>query len=372
MSRVTGKAMVATGIGVPWELREYPVPDPEPGAVVTKITLSSICGSDVHSYKGEYRRRTDVAGSRETPRILGHEFVGRVYKLGPGVTTDFSGQPLKEGDRVVWCYFVPCGRCQACVNQAGGCPNRLRFGGSSEEWPHFKGAFAEYYYVRPGQWIFKVPERLADEAVVYVDCAACTVAYGLQKIQLPMGARVVIQGAGGLGLCASAIARDMGAAQVTIIDRLPHRLKLAKSFGADQTIDSNELPTAEARIDRIKQLTGGRGVDLVVEVCSDPAAVPEGVEMLTPGGTYLTMGLVTGDLLSPLDMEKFVHRGLRLVGSGNYVAGTMLRVLDFMDRTRDRYAFDKLISHKFGLEDIGRAFAEVIAGNVARAGIVAN
>ena len=370
MSKVTGKAMVATGIGVPWQLREYPVPDPEPGAIVTKITLSSICGSDVHNYKGEYRKRTDVAGSKETPRILGHEFVGRVHRLGSGVTTDFAGQPLREGDRVVWCYFVPCA-CPACVHQTGPCPNRLRLGGSADEWPHFKGAFAEYYYVNPGQWIYKVPDGLADEAVVYVDCAACTVAHGLHKVGVPLGTRVVVQGAGGLGLSATAIAREMGGAQVIVVDRLPQRLELARAFGADQTIDSNELSTPGARIERVKQLTGGRGADLVVEVCSDPAAVPEGVDMLALGGTYLTMGLVTGDLYSSLDMEKFIHRGLRLVGSGNYTAGTMQRVLDLMERTRDRYPFEKIISHKFRLEDIGEAFAQVMAGKVARAGIVA-
>lgn len=296
--------------------------------------------------------------------------MGRVHKLGRGVETDFSGQRLREGDRVVWCYFLPCGRCPACIHQAAPCPNRLRFGGSSEEWPHFKGAFAEYYDLRPGQWIYKVPDALSDEAVVYVDCAGCTVAYGLGKVELPLGARVVIQGAGGLGLSATALAKDMGGAEVIVIDGLPQRLRLAESFGADRTVDTSEFSTPQARVERIRQLTGGRGADLVVEVCSDPAVVAEGVEMLALGGTYLTMGLVTGDLYCALDMEKFIHRGLRLVGSGNYVAGTMQRVLDFMARTRDRYPFDKMISHKFKLEALEDAFKEVIAGRVTRAGVV--
>ena len=370
MNSKKGKAMVSTGLNIPWEMREYPIPDPEPDAIVTKITMASICGSDIHSYKGDFIKRADVLGSKENPKILGHEMMGRVYKLGSNVKTDYSGQPLKEGDRVVWCYFLPCGKCQACVNDISPCPFRLKHNiVGCEEFPHFKGAFAEYYYVRPGQWIYKVPDTLSDEAVVYVNCAASTVTHGLHKVELPLGARVVIQGAGGLGISAIPIAKDMGAAQVIVIDKFTNRLELAKSFGADHTININQYPTSEARIQRGKELTEGRGAELTVEVASDPNAVGEGVEMLAPGGTYLTMGIVTGGV-SQLNMESFIVRDLKLIGSANYRAGTIPRVLDFMERNRDKYPFDKLISHKFKLEDIEEAFRQVMAGKVLRAAVV--
>ncbi|MEJ2740376.1 MAG: alcohol dehydrogenase catalytic domain-containing protein, partial [Dehalococcoidia bacterium] len=120
---VKGKAMVSVGMGVPWEMREYPVPDPEPDAVVTKITMSSICGSDVHMYKGDFGPM--ALGTKDKPRILGHEFVGKVYMLGSNVKTDFMGKPLKEGDRVVWCYYIKCGRCPECLSDVAlPCPNR--------------------------------------------------------------------------------------------------------------------------------------------------------------------------------------------------------------------------------------------------------
>ena len=168
MAGEKGKAVVNLGPGIPWEIREYPVPDPEPDAIVTRITMSSICGSDIHMYKGDFGR---PPGAQRNPRIPGHEFVGRVHKLGSSIKTDFTGQPLKEGDRVVWSYYVPCGKCPSCLSEpALPCPNRHRHAGTNhDEYPHFKGAFAEYYYVSPGQWIYRVPDAVPDEATMTVE-----------------------------------------------------------------------------------------------------------------------------------------------------------------------------------------------------------
>jgi threonine dehydrogenase-like Zn-dependent dehydrogenase len=370
MTGKTGKAVVSFGAGIPWEMREYPIPDPEPDAVVIKITMSSICGSDIHVYKGELG--PPPSGVKQKPKIPGHEFVGRVYKLGSNVKTDFNGKPLKEGDRVVWCYYIPCGRCPSCLaDVALPCPNRHKHAGvTSDDFPHFKGAFAEYYYVSPGQWLYKVPDNVPDEAAVYVDCATSTVAYALHKGSFPLGATAVIQGAGGLGLNAIPVAKDMGAAQVIAIDRLPHRLELAKTFGADHTINYEDYPTAEARIEQVKKLTGGNGADVILEVvASAPEVVPEGLEMLTLGGTYITSGLV-GPFTSQLKMEPFINKGVKLIGSANYRAWTMPRVLDFISRTIDKYPFDKIISHKFKLEDAEEAVKWVEAGKGMKTAIV--
>lgn len=368
MANRTGRAMVNYGPGMPWEMKEYPVPDPEPDAIVTKITMSSICGSDIHIYKGDFG---GLATARRPPTIGGHEFVGTVYKLGSSIKTDTTGKPLKEGDRVAWCYYVPCGRCEACLTDIGPCPNRHAHAGtSSDDWPHFKGAYGEYYYVSPRQWIYKIPDVVPDEAAVYVDCAASTVASALSKVILPLGATVVIQGAGGLGLSATPMAKDMGAARVIVVDMVEEKLEIAKQFGADYTINSNEFPTPEARIKRVKELTGGVGADVVMEVvASAPQVVPEGVEMLAVGGTYLTCGLV-GPFTTNLAMTPFISKGLKLVGSANYKASTMPQVLDFMARNMTKYPFDKIISHKFKLEDVEEAYKQMMAGKVVRAAIV--
>src|SRR3989304_6544708 len=103
----TGKAAVFFDTGKPFEMREYPVPDPEPDAIVLRVTSAGICGSDLHVGRGDIR----VAMMGPGPRILGHEMTGHVHKLGANVTTDSQGQPLKEGDRIVYPYFFPCRRC---------------------------------------------------------------------------------------------------------------------------------------------------------------------------------------------------------------------------------------------------------------------
>jgi threonine dehydrogenase-like Zn-dependent dehydrogenase len=367
---VKGKAMVSMGLGVPWEMREYPVPDPEPDAVVTKITMASICGSDIHIYKGDFGPMP--LGTREKPKILGHEFVGRVHKLGSNVKTDFMGQPLKEGDRVVWCYYVLCGRCPSCLSDiALPCPNRhSHVPPSANDYPYFKGAFAEYYYVSPRQWLYKVPDAVPDAAAVYVDCAASTVAYALHKATYPLSSTAVIFGAGGLGLSATPMAKDMGASQVIVIDKMPERLEVAKQFGADHTIDYVQYPTPESRVERVKQLTKGAGANMAMEVvASAPEVVEEGLDMLCLAGTFISAGLV-GKTSATMSMHHFIDRGIKLVGSANYKAWTMPRVLDFMARTIDKYPFDKIISDKFKLEDAEKAMELAAAGKVVRAGIV--
>jgi threonine dehydrogenase-like Zn-dependent dehydrogenase len=130
----------------------------------------------------------------------------------------------------------------------------------------FSGAYGEYYYLKPGGWIFKVPDEITDEMATPVNCALSQVTYGLQKAGLRYGDTVVVQGAGGLGLNAIAVAKEMGADAVIAIDGVPSRLALAKKFGADEVIDMNENPGPMDRIAKVKGMTGGRGGDVVVEV----------------------------------------------------------------------------------------------------------
>ena len=108
----TGRMAVFHGTGKPFEIREYPVPDPEPGAALIKIALANVCGSDMHYWRGEqdYARM-----GRPLPLNTGHEHVGIIAKLGDGVKTDAAGRPVQVGERVAYRYFFPCGRCKACL-----------------------------------------------------------------------------------------------------------------------------------------------------------------------------------------------------------------------------------------------------------------
>src|ERR687885_360456 len=214
-----GRAAITLPDKAGMELTEYDVPEPGPDEILVKITLASICGSDLHMWRGE------VPWFQKAPGIQGHEMAGQVTKLGANRTTDSLGRPLREGDRVAYAYFIPCGECWACLSGTSGCPNRYRTRNpyTAAERP-FLGAYADYYYVQPGQWLFKVPEALPDELVAPVNCALAQVVYGLHQARVWLGDSVVVQGAGGLGLYAVAVARDMGAGGLIAVGGGPERL----------------------------------------------------------------------------------------------------------------------------------------------------
>jgi threonine dehydrogenase-like Zn-dependent dehydrogenase len=361
-----GKAAVFTGVGKPLEIREYPVPTPDPNSLVIKITMANICGSDLHFLKG-----LGPGIPSGIPQILGHEMTGRIHALGENVKTDSLGEPVKVGDRVVYAYFRPCGKCWACLTGQPGCPNRYRhwLGVSCEEPPHFVGAFGEYYYLGPGQVFFKVPDELPDEVISPINCAFAQLVYGLYKIGIVLGDTVVVQGAGGLGLYATAIAKEMGAGQVIVIDKLKNRLELAKEFGADHVINADEMD-GKSRVAEIKKLTRNIGADVVAELAGTPMVLEEGLEMLRSGGRYLWIGNINLGLKGEIDPAQAVRGAKTIVGVIVYEPWVIPRTLGFLKRTLHKYPYAKIISHKFKLTDINQAFEKAYQRQVIRVALV--
>ena len=180
----TARLAVFHGTGKPFEIREYPVPEPEPGAMLIRIALANVCGSDMHYWRGE--QNYEKMG-RPLPLNTGHEHVGTVAKLGPGVTTDSAGQKLAVGDRVLYRYFFPCGRCKACLRrQYKSCPVRqANWLVSCEVWPHFQGGFGQYFYLRPNHAVFKLTPEITDEMAAGINCAYTQVYAGLDIARAP-------------------------------------------------------------------------------------------------------------------------------------------------------------------------------------------
>jgi L-iditol 2-dehydrogenase len=352
MSR--GRAAVFFGPGKPFEIREVPVPDVEPDAVLIRVALANVCGSDLHFWRGDAPLRLPEDGW-----IFGHEMTGRVAKLGARVKTDSLGRPLKEGDRVAYTYFYPCGRCYACLaNEPAACPAKIERPLGPSQFPHFHGAFAEYYYLRSRGAIFVVPDSLPDELVAPVNCALSQVIFGLDRAGLAFGGTVVIQGAGGLGIQAAAVAKDMGAATVIVVDQLAGRLELARAFGADHTINVKEVTDRRERVSLVRKWTGGAGADVACDFVGFPHVIPEGIEMLRSGGTYLEIGTISRGAKIELEPSLLVWGSKKIVGVIQYDPGVIPRALDFLVRNRERWPFDRLISHKYPLEHINQAFAE--------------
>ena len=347
-----GRAAVLVAPGQPMELREYPVPEPGPGEMLVRVTAAGVCGSDLHMWRGE------VPWFQRAPGIQGHEMTGRVAKLGPGRERDSLGRPLKEGDRVAYAYFIPCGECWACLSGTTGCPNRYRYRASrtADDPPHFLGAYAEYYLLRPEQWVFRVPDDLDDALVAPVNCALAQVVYGLHRIGIWLGDTVVVQGAGGLGLYACAVAKDMGAGRVIAVDGIPERLALARRFGADATISLRELPTKAERVARVKELTDGVGADVCVEVVGVPGVVQEGLEALRVGGRYLWMGNIVPGQAAEIVPHDAVRLPKAILGVLAYDRWVIPRALDWLVRARDRYPFETLVGQRYPLDQINAAF----------------
>ena len=355
-----GRAATWRGYGNPIVIEEFDVPDPEPGAILVKITLGGICGSDLHGWRGDNRGAPPRPGVTGGTRTMGHEMTGIVAKLGAGVTTDSLGRPLKEGDRLCYMQLFPCYHCYMCSRgEYNVCPNRKFGGGPAGEFPYFTGAFGDYFYLPPRHWAWKTPDELPDEVIVPVNCAMGTVTQGLTTVGVHEGDYIVIQGVGGLGLSAAAMARDMGADKIIAIDQQEKRLELAVEFGATDTININEFDSPEARVARVREITRLHGgADMVVEVAGIPALLLEGVEMLNQLGTFLEIGNLVPGTVDFAPRSLLGGRGKRIVGTAMYKPSILPRILDFLIRNQGRYPFDKLVSHKFALADINEAFEQ--------------
>jgi threonine dehydrogenase-like Zn-dependent dehydrogenase len=349
-----GRVVVLKQTNTPMVIEEFPVPEPEPGAIVVKITQAGVCGSDLHAYRGQAGLQTMPAGGR----VMGHEGNGVVYRLGAGVSTDSLGRPLHEGDRIVHSAVMPCYHCYYCQRgEFNWCPtypsNRL-----AGVPPYFVGTFADYYYLPPHHPVYLVPEGLPDSVLSFVNCALGTVTEGLTRAEVSAGKSVVIFGAGGLGLGATAIAGHMGAQQVIIFDRQPVRLALAREMGADETVNIDEYATRETRLDRVRQLTDGRGVDIVMELVGHPSLMEEGIDMLSSGGTFVQIGAMPADAVASIRPGSLL-RGKKVMGSLMYRPRILPMLLDILAKEGARMPFDRIVSKHYPLTEVNRAFEEV-------------
>ena len=363
----TGWVAAMTGIRQPFQLQEYPVPEPGPGAVVVKVRLANVCGSDLHLWRGHYK---PADGGSWNLRSVGHEMCGEVYALGEGVTHDATGQPLEVGDRIVYTYYCPCGRCRACLrDRTPRCPHGMRHRHPPTVWPHFNAAYGQFYYLHPGQKCFKVPDNVSDDLAAPANCALVQVIDGLEEAGAGLGDTVVIQGAGGLGVLAAAVAKERGVSQVIVVDAVDSRLALAREFGADAVIDLKSLATPAERVLRVKQLTDGWGADVVLEVTGVPGAVPEGLAMLGCGGVYAEIGNICEGEHCSIDPSLLVLQAIKVLGLMWYRPQSLNRAMRFLAEHQGKYPFAKLIANRYPLSAINEAYAAQDAGSIQRASL---
>lgn len=331
----TMKALVFRGrdqIGI----EEVPVPCPGPGEAVIRVTLTTICGTDLHILRGEYPVKPGL--------IIGHEPVGVIHELGVGVTG------YEVGDRVLVGAITPCGQCQDCLRgdlaQCGGPIGGWRFGNT------INGAQAEYLLVPSAQAnLAKIPNDLADEQVVLLADIASTGISAAESANLQIGDSVAVFAQGPIGLCATAGARLRGASLIIAIESDPFRAQVAKRMGADIVLDHEMIDVVE----EIRRLTNGRGVDVAIEALGTQQTFESALRVLRAGGTLSSLGVYSGKLSIPL--EPFA------AGLGNHKIITTLcpggkeRMQRLMELVRrGRLDLQPLLTHRFSLDRITEAY----------------
>ena len=327
----------------PGEIRvdEVPRPRPGPGEALIRVTLTTICGTDVHILKGEYPVRPGL--------VVGHEPVGVIEALGAGVVG------YEIGERVLVGAITPCGQCHACL---GGKPAQCGHGSGYEAIGGWRfgntidGAQAEFLLVPYAQAnLAKIPESLTDEQVVLLADIASTGFSGAESGRVRIGDTVVVFAQGPIGLCATAGAKLMGAARVIGVDGDQNRAAMAMHMGADVVLDPEKVDV----VDEIKRITGGIGADVAIEALGLQATFENALRCVRPGGTVSSLGVYSGKLQMPYDAFA--------AGLGDHTIVTTLcpggkERMERLMRMVESGRFDPtpLITHRFGLDDIVEAY----------------
>ncbi|WP_199536766.1 zinc-binding dehydrogenase [Spongiactinospora gelatinilytica] len=336
-------AAVLTEHGRPLDLSDVPLPgEVEPGAALVRITCTTLCGTDVHLWAGQ------MTFPGMLPMILGHEMVGEVVAAGEG-TTDALGRPLGPGDRIGWSEST-CGRCHGCavLREPVACASRgYGFMQRSDRPPYATGGLVEYCYVTPGAAKLLLPDDVKDTWAAMSGCAAKTVLRAVDRAGgIRAGSTVVIQGAGALGIFATAVARLSGAGTVVTVGGPDDRLAAARRFGADATV-SVDLGKDE-RIARLRELTGERGADYVFDLAGAPTVAEEAVAVAAQRGTIAVVG-TTGPGLTGVPLGTVMGKELTVVGSLNGDIADYHRAVGFFQTFAARMPWDELFSEPVGL-----------------------
>lgn len=353
------RAAVIVEYNKPCEIREFSIPEMEPRAILVKIEMAGICGTDVHQVAGELGLKPKL------PVIPGHEAIGKIIELGEGRTHDCAGTPLAIGDRIMWCH-VSCGECRPCKvdNQPNLCVNRFSYGMSySGLYPHLTGGFAEYVYIIPRADVVKVPDQLSNEEVIGVCCAFRTAVASFERLEgLGIQASVVIQGCGPVGLYSTILAAEGGASKIIVVGAPALRLGLAKKWGAAETINIEEMTDPAERKKEILKLTEGRGPDVVIEASGVPAAFREGMDMVRRGGRYLIIGQTSMELEIPVIPGLFMQKHLQVIGNASATIGHYFKALQLILNRRNKYPFADIVTNKYSLDQINEAIAAMKKG----------
>jgi putative phosphonate catabolism associated alcohol dehydrogenase len=332
-------AMVFTDPGAPLIARPQRPRPLSTGELRVTILSCTLCQSDLATFTG--RRREAV------PTVLGHEMVGAIVEFGPGTATiDAAGRACQVGDRIVWSVVASCGTCDRCQRDL---PQKCRVGfkyghaATTLDAPD-GGGLADVLTLHRGTTWFRVPDALPTPIAALATCAGATVVAVLAAAGPIAGRRVLVSGAGLLGVLACAMAADACAASITARDPDARARSQALRFGATTVEAPNEADPEER-------------FDIALELAGRAESVQAGLNRLEIGGTLVLAGTVSNGNSIPFDPERCV-RGLHTVrGVHNYHPRDLGTALEFLTRTSSTIPHHDLIAGTFALADAAAAFA---------------
>lgn len=321
------------------ELKEIPIPEVSDDKVLIKVAYTGVCGSDIHTFKGEYK-------NPQTPVVLGHEFSGQVVAVGDKVKT------IHVGDRVTSeTTFSVCGTCEYCqTHQYNLCPTRKGLGTQQN------GSMSDYVLALE-ESVHILPEQLSYQGAALSEPLACCVHAMYQKSKLDLQDKIIIIGPGPIGLLLLQIAKEIGAFVImTGITKDHHRLELAKKLGADITINTQE----EELSDIVEASTAGYGVDKIYDASGSIQAVNASLPLMKKGGEFIQVGLFK-EKFNALDIESTIQREIKYVGSRSQNPFDWPIAIHLL--AKGAIHVDEMITKIYSLEEWRLAFEKVMEGN---------
>ena len=328
-----------------------------PGGALVRVDAATVCGTDVHICDGVFEQLASL------PLVMGHEGTGTVVELGAGLEHDALGQPLRPGDRVVWAHNW-CGRCYFCAvaKQPTLCENTMGYGWGPYEEGAVNGTFSEHMHISPDSRVLRVPEGVSSPLASAATCALRTVMHALDRMpRIRFSDSVVVLGAGPVGVLAAAAALRSGASQVILIGAPASRLAATEEWGLTSRIDIDHTEPDE-RIEAVRNMTQGRGADIVLECAGPPNAFTEGMEMVRAGGTLMVIGQAHGETV-PVATTAMKVRQLTVRTSLSADISHFHDALRFLDRHSVELGLESTVcSTTYSLDQVTDALAAMRTG----------
>jgi 5-exo-hydroxycamphor dehydrogenase len=353
MANRVSKRAVLVGPNRPIEIWERPILLPQTGEVLLRVSMAGVCGTDVHFWRGE----VPLPG----PVVLGHEGIGAIEELGTGVTTDYAGVPVGVGDCVYWVPLHPCYRCYYCtvVKDFSLCENGMgNLFRDANEPP--SACYSEYSWLPAGMPFYRIPNDTPSEAVIAFGCAMPTMLQGIERLGgITVNQTVAVQGCGPVGLAATFLARLCGARQIIVIGAPERRLAMARRLGATAILNLETLKTEEERVQRVRDLTEGRGAEVVIEAAGVVAAFAEGLKIVAKNGRYLIVGLWSAPGTVPVEPRYINNTNLRIIGTALYQSQHIYGAIQVAQKHHQEFSLAEAVTHRFPLGESQMALEAV-------------